>query len=118
MVVKKIIIEKFNNFIDVRIMKSLEEITKIIDEEIAKINWTSEPHGLYEPIAYVLSNGGKRIRPMLVLMGCEMFSENIKEAIPQNRLLVAVVIAKQLECFQNTFVSIQSDCGTFDLRHL
>jgi len=62
-------------------MKSLEEITKIIDAEIAKINWTREPRGLYEPIAYVLSLGGKRVRPALVLAGCEMFSGNINDAI-------------------------------------
>ena len=62
-------------------MKTFEEITKIIDEEIAKINWTREPRGLYEPIDYVLSLGGKRIRPALVLAGCEMFSGNLNEAI-------------------------------------
>lgn len=63
-------------------MKSLEEITKIITAEIEQLDWSMSPQGLYAPIKYVLSNGGKRIRPMLVLMGCEMFSGNIKDAIP------------------------------------
>ena len=62
-------------------MKSFEEITKIIDEEIAKIDWSRDPCGLYEPIAYILSLGGKRIRPALVLAACEMFSDNINESI-------------------------------------
>ena len=62
-------------------MNSIEQITKIIDAEIAKINWTREPHGLYEPIAYVLSLGGKRVRPALVLAGCEMFSGDVNDAI-------------------------------------
>ena len=56
--------------------------TEIIEKALSQINWQCEPYGLYEPIEYVLSNGGKRIRPMLVLMGCEMFSENTTDAIP------------------------------------
>jgi len=63
-------------------MKSLEEITKIIEAEIEQLDWSMPPQGLYEPIKYMLSNGGKRIRPMSVLMGCEMFSGNVKDAIP------------------------------------
>ena len=56
--------------------------TEIIEKALSSINWQCEPYGLYEPIEYVLSNGGKRIRPMLVLMGCEMFSGNTTDAIP------------------------------------
>ena len=62
-------------------MKSLEEIAKILDAEIAQINWAREPKELYKPIAYILSLGGKRIRPALVLAGCEMFSGNLDDAI-------------------------------------
>ena len=38
------------------------------------------PRELYEPISYILSLGGKRIRPLLVLMGCDMFDGNIRDA--------------------------------------
>ena len=62
-------------------MKSFDEITNIIDNEIAGIHWTHAPRGLYEPIAYVLSLGGKRIRPALVLAACEMFSGSLREAL-------------------------------------
>src|SRR5690606_28326452 len=40
------------------------------------------PKNLYEPIQYILSLGGKRIRPALTLMGCDVFGENIEKALP------------------------------------
>jgi len=62
-------------------MKTFDEITQIISSELAAINWNKEPRGLYEPIGYVLSMGGKRIRPALSLMACNLFSENLQSAI-------------------------------------
>lgn len=38
------------------------------------------PSNLYEPIAYILQLGGKRIRPILTLMTCDLFGEDIKKA--------------------------------------
>ena len=40
------------------------------------------PKELYEPIDYILSLGGKRIRPVLALMACQLFSEDVKAALP------------------------------------
>lgn len=62
-------------------MKSFDEITDIISTEIDKINWSKEPIGLYEPIGYVLSLGGKRIRPAMALMACNLYSDNIQPAV-------------------------------------
>jgi len=62
-------------------MKSFDEITHLITSELEKINWSKEPSGLYEPIGYVLSLGGKRIRPALTLMACNLFSEDIHQAV-------------------------------------
>lgn len=55
---------------------------EIIAEAIAKIDWNKTPYELYEPIAYTLSLGGKRLRPQLVLMGCGLFSEEVEQALP------------------------------------
>lgn len=63
------------------IMKTFDEVTQLIASEIEKINWNKEPHGLYEPIGYVLSLGGKRIRPALTLMACNLFSDNVQQAV-------------------------------------
>ncbi len=62
-------------------MKTFDEISEIVSLEMKKLQWTSEPRGLYEPIEYVLSMGGKRIRPVLSLMACNLFSDNLEEAI-------------------------------------
>jgi len=55
-----------------------------IDKELASLckEINSEPGDLYEPISYTLSLGGKRMRPVLLLMACELFEGDIKGAIP------------------------------------
>jgi len=62
-------------------MKTLAEIQTILSAEIEKINLSQEPHGLYTPIKYILSLGGKRIRPALTLLACNLFSEDIQKSI-------------------------------------
>ena len=43
-----------------------------INKAIESLNWDKEPRGLYEPIAYTLSSGGKRLRPTLALTAAEV----------------------------------------------
>ena len=62
-------------------MKTLDEIQDIITSELEQINWSKEPRGLYEPIGYVLNMGGKRIRPALTLMACNLFQDNVQPAV-------------------------------------
>ena len=42
---------------------------------------TKEPENLYKPIDYIMSLGGKRMRPILVLMSCNLFGGEISEAM-------------------------------------
>lgn len=53
-----------------------------IEQEIGKLDWSREPKGLYEPIGYALSAGGKRIRPRLVLLGAQAVGGNEQEVLP------------------------------------
>ena len=53
-----------------------------IIKEIENLNWDKEPKGLYEPIAYALASGGKRIRPTLALIASEMFGGKEEEVLP------------------------------------
>ncbi|MBC8006151.1 MAG: polyprenyl synthetase family protein [Verrucomicrobia bacterium] len=66
-------------------MHKIEDLQKLISEEIqheiSRLN-TLEPKHLYEPIAYTLDMGGKRLRPVMVLLACNMFSSKIEKAIP------------------------------------
>ena len=48
----------------------------------SKIVSNKEPKNLYEPIEYILSLGGKRMRPVLTLMASEVFNVDCEKAIP------------------------------------
>jgi geranylgeranyl diphosphate synthase type II len=61
-------------------MKDINDLQLMIDEEIRVQYRILEPRELYEPMWYALSNGGKRLRPVFVLMGCQLFSDNLKRA--------------------------------------
>lgn len=62
-------------------MIDFKKAQKIINHEISAIEINREPIELYEPVKYILSIGGKRVRPALVLMSCSMFSNQITQAI-------------------------------------
>lgn len=49
---------------------------------IARLDWQREPKGLYAPIGYALEGGGKRLRPTLALLGCELCGGHAEKAIP------------------------------------
>lgn len=40
------------------------------------------PKEMYEPMAYILGLGGKRVRPLLTLVGCDLFDKEVEQAIP------------------------------------
>lgn len=62
-------------------MKSQEELLEIVNAELSKQDFNIDPKELFEPITYTLSLGGKRIRPVLTLMSCEMFGGSIDKAL-------------------------------------
>lgn len=53
-----------------------------INQEIERLDWHKEPVGLYEPIAYTLASGGKRLRPQLVLMAGALYGGADKDLLP------------------------------------
>ena len=56
---------------------------KLIAEYIQNTEYPKQPADLYDPIKYILSLSGKRIRPVLVLMGAKLFGkENLQEVVP------------------------------------
>ncbi len=66
-----------------------------------------EPKNLYDPIEYIMSLGGKRMRPILVLMSCDLFDGDISEAMEA---------ALSIEMFHN-FTLIHDDImDSADLR--
>ena len=62
-------------------MQDYSTLQALISEALEKESFTQEPVELYEPIAYILSLGGKRIRPLLTLMACDLFGGAVEKAL-------------------------------------
>ena len=63
-------------------MQSLEFYQKEFLDYLGMKTDTKEPRNLYEPISYILNLGGKRLRPVLVLLSAELFGTHYKNALP------------------------------------
>jgi geranylgeranyl diphosphate synthase, type II len=61
-------------------MHTFEELSKQFTEKFATEHFPSSPESLYEPNRYFLQLGGKRVRPVLCLMGNELFDEINKDS--------------------------------------
>ena len=70
-----------------------------INKEILKLDWDREPQGLYQPIAYTLVAGGKRVRPQLAMIASQLFGGKEEEVLPA---------ALALEVFHN-FTLVHDD---------
>lgn len=57
-------------------MNTAEQITKKVNEYIDNMPYERRPQSLYDPIRYVLSLGGKRIRPVLMMLGYALFKDD------------------------------------------
>lgn len=62
-------------------MLSFNEILQKVENEISQLSFEYPPKSLYDPIEYILSLGGKRIRPALAIMACNLYKENIENVI-------------------------------------
>jgi geranylgeranyl diphosphate synthase type II len=63
-------------------MHSIKQLRDLVNKEIAGISFPAQPKELYEPIAYLMGLGGKRMRPILVLLSTELFGGDVKKALP------------------------------------
>jgi geranylgeranyl diphosphate synthase type II len=62
-------------------MLSISQYREAFLDHLSKKIITKEPVNLYEPITYILNLGGKRLRPVLVLMSAEIFGTSYKKAL-------------------------------------
>lgn len=62
-------------------MHTIPELQQLIENAINKVQYPSHPAKLYEPLSYIMGLGGKRIRPVLVLLSAEMFNSEVTTAI-------------------------------------
>ncbi len=73
-------------------MYSIDELALLTEKLLGEVSIGPEPAGLYAPVEYVLEEGGKRVRPVMALMGCNVFRDDIRPAHP---------VAVAVEVFHN-----------------
>ena len=56
-------------------------LRKIINTALVNISYNTESDRLIDPVKYILSIGGKRLRPLLALMSCNLFSDTVDDAV-------------------------------------
>lgn len=80
-------------------MYSQQDLKNLVDRAIVSLSYNLEAERLIDPVKFVLSIGGKRVRPVLVLLACNLFNDKIEEA---------VMPATGLEVFHN-FTLVHDD---------
>lgn len=63
-------------------MDFIKPYASLIESEIQQLGLPAKPTTLYDPQRYILLSAGKRIRPILTLMGCGLCGQDIKKALP------------------------------------
>lgn len=63
-------------------MQNNERLLQTFENYLAQTEFPAEPELLYAPIGYSLAGGGKRLRPMLLMLACGIFSDDIQQALP------------------------------------
>ncbi|UPL49090.1 polyprenyl synthetase family protein [Hymenobacter sublimis] len=59
----------------------LSQLTDRINTALAPLQYGEQPTALYEPIRYIMALGGKRIRPLLTLLGAHIFTDELEPAL-------------------------------------
>lgn len=63
-------------------MQQIGHYQQVISDYFNTLQVVKDPVNLYEPVKYILSLGGKRMRPVLTLMSAEIFNADCREALP------------------------------------
>jgi geranylgeranyl diphosphate synthase type II len=62
-------------------MDSIAAIQQRLRRAVEEQSFQKEPYNLYEPIDYILGLGGKKLRPALVMLGCQLFAGDTEKAV-------------------------------------
>ncbi|HBE41430.1 MAG TPA: isoprenyl synthetase [Bacteroidales bacterium] len=80
-------------------MYNHSQLKELVDKALMNLSYNAEAPRLIDPVKYILSIGGKRLRPVMSMMACNMFSDRINDA---------VLPAAGLEVFHN-FTLVHDD---------
>lgn len=71
-------------------MYSLDQLQGIIEKGLSSLEFRRDPADLYDPIRYMISIGGKRIRPLACLISYTLFNDNIDKSILHPALAIEI----------------------------
>lgn len=80
-------------------MQTIFELQQLIETEIRNVAYPAHPAKLYDPIKYIMGLGGKRIRPVLLLLSSKLFNSDLS---------IALEAALAIEIFHN-FTLVHDD---------
>jgi len=80
-------------------MYNHSELKVLVDKALMNLSYNTEAPRLIDPVRYILSIGGKRLRPVLTLMACNLFNDRINDA---------VMPAAGIEVFHNFTLSMMT----------
>jgi geranylgeranyl diphosphate synthase type II len=62
-------------------MQDISKLSAFLENEISTFDFPAQPANLYDPLRYFLTLGGKRMRPILTMLGAELFDVSGKNAV-------------------------------------
>ena len=62
-------------------MQTVFELQQLIEKAISEVDYPGHPAKLYDPIRYIMGLGGKRIRPVLLLLSTKLFNDDVNRAV-------------------------------------
>ncbi len=62
-------------------MYNQSQLKEVVDRALKNLSYNTEAEKLNDPVKYIISIGGKRLRPVMTLMACNLFSDKIEDAI-------------------------------------
>lgn len=57
------------------------QVKELVDKAIVNLSYNTEAEKLIDPVKYFFSIGGKRLRPIMAIMACNLFTDKIDDAI-------------------------------------
>ena len=81
-------------------IKSASELLGEVNDFLARLPYDRQPSSLYEPVKYVLSMGGKRMRPVLMLLAYNLYKDD-----PESILMQAVGLEERLSSSSTSMVT-------------
>lgn len=63
-------------------MMTFDSYSELVEQYVGAMEYPAAPAVLYDPIRYTMEEGGKRLRPLLVLGACGLWRDDVHDALP------------------------------------